>query len=355
MKFDADYYKIIGVPPDASARDIRQAWREKCKILHPDKNLDKVEWATKCMAELNNAYDVLKDETNRTLYDKFLKETKAPQSTPGESFWSNTQSWTGTSSSRAAPRSSTGASTNGNQSYRGSTFGRQEPPRYSESSRTKAKPSTDRGSTGRQRSYQGFSSGARHYPSGSRARAQTGQTRAGSNGFPRDKSNHRSQPHSQGTHPKPASSTKTSKASRNKSSSKPPRVFGMRQDGQPCQRCIQHGRYCYQHVNQDPLSNKTTDKAQKKPQPSGPHSSSRIFGVRQDGQPCLCCLKQGSYCHWHAYQAPKSTQSYSRTKFPGTNKSKGSHSKVYGVRRDGQPCLRCCKQRGFCYQHKDQE
>ena len=61
-----DYYNILGVPAEASAQGIQYAYRNKSKILHPDKNPpDKVDWATEKMAELNNAYDTLKDETAR--------------------------------------------------------------------------------------------------------------------------------------------------------------------------------------------------------------------------------------------------------------------------------------------------
>lgn len=34
----ADYYKVLGVKKDATAKEIKQAYRDLSKIHHPDKN-----------------------------------------------------------------------------------------------------------------------------------------------------------------------------------------------------------------------------------------------------------------------------------------------------------------------------
>jgi hypothetical protein len=64
-----DYYKILGVPPDAGARAIRQAYREKAQILHPDKATgDDKDGAT--FIKLHDAYMHLNDPQIRDLYDQ---------------------------------------------------------------------------------------------------------------------------------------------------------------------------------------------------------------------------------------------------------------------------------------------
>ena len=50
---DADYYKTMGVPRNASAKDIKKAYRDLSKVWHPDKNPGNAEAEDK-FAEINN-------------------------------------------------------------------------------------------------------------------------------------------------------------------------------------------------------------------------------------------------------------------------------------------------------------
>jgi curved DNA-binding protein CbpA len=59
------YYDILGVAKEASAEEIKKAYRKKAKQFHPDTNATDGE----AMAELNVAYEVLSDPEKRTLYD----------------------------------------------------------------------------------------------------------------------------------------------------------------------------------------------------------------------------------------------------------------------------------------------
>lgn len=68
-----DYYKVLGVPRDASLRQIKKAYREMSLKYHPDKNKGNEEAARK-FAEINNAYEVLKDDEKRRIYDQFGEE-----------------------------------------------------------------------------------------------------------------------------------------------------------------------------------------------------------------------------------------------------------------------------------------
>src|SRR5260370_39928162 len=64
-----DYYKILGVPRDASAEDIKKAFRKLARQYHPD--VAKVKkGAEEKFKEINEAYEVLGDPENRRKYDE---------------------------------------------------------------------------------------------------------------------------------------------------------------------------------------------------------------------------------------------------------------------------------------------
>jgi len=65
-----DFYSLLGVPRNADAGDIKQAYRDMAKKLHPDANKNKKS-ATELFQEINRAYEVLKDRDLKEKYDAF--------------------------------------------------------------------------------------------------------------------------------------------------------------------------------------------------------------------------------------------------------------------------------------------
>ena len=63
----ATYYELLGVHSNASLSDIKQAYRNKAKRWHPDRNTS--ENATSMFQQLNTAFSVLVNPNKRQVYD----------------------------------------------------------------------------------------------------------------------------------------------------------------------------------------------------------------------------------------------------------------------------------------------
>ncbi len=68
-----DYYSILGVARGAGADELKKAYRKLAMQYHPDRNPNDAS-AEKKFKEINEAYDILKDEQKRAAYDRYGHE-----------------------------------------------------------------------------------------------------------------------------------------------------------------------------------------------------------------------------------------------------------------------------------------
>ena len=66
-----DYYDVLGVSKGAAHDEIKKAFRKKAMEHHPDRNPNDKAGAEKKFKEVNEAYEILGDETKRRNYDNY--------------------------------------------------------------------------------------------------------------------------------------------------------------------------------------------------------------------------------------------------------------------------------------------
>ncbi|MEI8326376.1 MAG: DnaJ C-terminal domain-containing protein [Betaproteobacteria bacterium] len=94
-----DYYEVMGVPRDASAEQIKRAYRQLARKHHPD--VSKAADAEARFKELGEAYEVLKDPGKRASYDQLGADWKAGQDFRPPPDWGTRAETPGTGFSQA--------------------------------------------------------------------------------------------------------------------------------------------------------------------------------------------------------------------------------------------------------------
>lgn len=69
----SDYYNILGISKDATADEIKKAYRKKALAFHPDRNPDNPDAEAK-FKEISEAYEALSDDNKRRIYDQYGAE-----------------------------------------------------------------------------------------------------------------------------------------------------------------------------------------------------------------------------------------------------------------------------------------
>jgi len=79
--WQSNYYQTLGVAQDASAEEIKKAFRQLAMCYHPDRNPENTEEAGEKFKEINEAYEVLGDEHKRWQYDRLTSLSSYPRRT----------------------------------------------------------------------------------------------------------------------------------------------------------------------------------------------------------------------------------------------------------------------------------
>jgi len=74
-----DYYQALGVSKEVSHEEIKKAFRRLALRYHPDRNPQSQKQAEEKFKEINEAYQVLGDESKRQQYDYMVVLTQRSQ------------------------------------------------------------------------------------------------------------------------------------------------------------------------------------------------------------------------------------------------------------------------------------
>lgn len=67
----ADYYQVLGVGKNASADEVKKAYKKQARLWHPDKHPNDKDAAEGKFKQIAEAYDVLSDNDKRAIYEQY--------------------------------------------------------------------------------------------------------------------------------------------------------------------------------------------------------------------------------------------------------------------------------------------
>ena len=82
-----DYYAVLGTNKNASYEEIKRAFRRLAMRYHPDRNPDNSLEAAEIFKNINEAYEVLSDNSKRQQYDHMVSWTE-PRRESFEEYYS---------------------------------------------------------------------------------------------------------------------------------------------------------------------------------------------------------------------------------------------------------------------------
>src|SRR5271170_7132182 len=80
-----DFYATLGISKDASADEVKKAYRKKALECHPDRNPGDPK-AEAQFKQVSEAYEVLSDDNRRRVYDQYGEEGLRGASMGGGGF-----------------------------------------------------------------------------------------------------------------------------------------------------------------------------------------------------------------------------------------------------------------------------
>lgn len=75
------HYEVLGVPSTATVSEIREAYRNRVRSVHPDSATTPSPASSEEMAAITRAWNTLSDHARRRMYDVSLREGSGPSST----------------------------------------------------------------------------------------------------------------------------------------------------------------------------------------------------------------------------------------------------------------------------------
>lgn len=163
-----DFYDLLDVPPDASQDEIREAYREKVRVYHPDVNDD--DRARAQFTAVKKAHEILADPVERQAYDRLGHRdyvAKRTSGIPSPEVWSSsddgeraaTEPSVGGSSATAGATSTSRSGSGTRSSSASGTTGSATGSTSRTASRTRSSGGQSTGSAGRSETNTGASTG----------------------------------------------------------------------------------------------------------------------------------------------------------------------------------------------------